>query len=75
MIVDVKLGLGSGIAAVEAVIRGEPEPIPHVYIGGDFSEVLASRPGAVAIRKPFREPDLVLAMRRTLKARTAQRWR
>jgi CheY-like chemotaxis protein len=69
MIVDVKLGLGSGIAAVEAIIRGEPAPIPHVYISGDVSEVLAVRPGAVAIQKPFREPDLVLAMRRALAVR------
>jgi len=66
MIVDVVLGLGSGVAAVEAMIRDKPTPIPHVFISGDISTVLAARPGAVAIQKPFRERDLVLAMRRAL---------
>jgi DNA-binding NtrC family response regulator len=66
MIVYVTLGVGCGIAAVEAIIRAQPAPIPHVFISGDISKVMAIKPGAVAIQKPFREPDLVLAMRRAL---------
>jgi len=64
MIVDVKLGVGSGVAAVEAITRDERAPTPHVFISGDISTVAAVRPGAVAIQKPFRGPDLVRAMRR-----------
>jgi CheY-like chemotaxis protein len=66
MIVDVKLGVGSGIAAVEAITRDERAAIPHVFISADITGVLAVRPDAVAIRKPFREPELVLAMRHAL---------
>ncbi len=68
MIVDAWLIDGSGIAAVEEIIRAGP--IPHVFVTGDTSKVQALRPGAVAIQKPFRESDLARAMQRALAAPT-----
>jgi len=70
MIVDVKLGAGSGVAAVEAITRHERAPTPHVFISADISTVAADRPDAVAIQKPFRESDLVRAMRRAVEGLT-----
>jgi CheY-like chemotaxis protein len=71
MIVDVKLGVGSGVAAVEAITRDKRAAIPHVFISGDIISLLAVRPGAVALQKPFREPELVLAMRHALERQAA----
>ncbi len=64
MIVDVRLGNGSGIAAVEE-IRFKA-PIPHVFISGDISRVKALRPDAVMLQKPFRQSDLARAVERAL---------
>jgi two-component system, response regulator PdtaR len=66
MIVDVGLGEGSGVSAVEAILRSGP--IPHVFMSGDDSRVRLLRPGAVTLRKPFRERDLFRAIHRALKA-------
>ncbi|HWK47997.1 MAG TPA: response regulator [Stellaceae bacterium] len=64
MIVDAQLRGGSGVAAVEQILR--TMPIPHVFMSGAGIE--ASRPGAVVILKPFREVDLVRAIQRALDA-------
>jgi CheY-like chemotaxis protein len=66
MIVDARLRSGSGIAAVEEIHRAGP--LPHLFVTGDVSGVLAKCPEAVIIQKPFRESDLVLAMERALSA-------
>jgi two-component system, response regulator PdtaR len=42
-----------------------------VFISGNISWVQALRPSAVAIRKPFRESDLVRAIHRALGAAAA----
>ena len=60
MIVDVQLSNGSGISAVEEILR--TRAIPYVFVSGDISRVQASRPGAVLMRKPYRESDLVQAI-------------
>jgi DNA-binding response OmpR family regulator len=60
LIVDVRLGDGSGISAVEEICR--TEPIPHLFVSGDTSGVKALRPDAVVIQKPFRESDLARAI-------------
>jgi CheY-like chemotaxis protein len=66
MIVDARLRDGSGVAAVEKILkRGF---IPHVFVSGETSSVRALRPGAVVIQKPFREPDLARAIQRALGA-------
>jgi two-component system, response regulator PdtaR len=64
MIVDVRLGDGSGLAAVEEILR--TGPVPHLFVSGDTSRVRALRPGAVVIQKPFREADLARAIQCTL---------
>lgn len=69
-IVDARLADGSGVHAVDAMLR--LGPMPHVFVTGDASGVQRSRPGAVVIEKPFREPDLVRAIQRALDAAGAR---
>jgi CheY-like chemotaxis protein len=69
MIVDIRLGEGSGVSAVEKILRAGP--IPHLFASGDISRIKALPPGAVAILKPFREPDLARAIERALGATAA----
>ncbi len=64
MIVDACLGKGSGVSAVEEILR--TGPMPHVFISG--ARFQAGRPGAVVLQKPFHESDLVRAIRRALDA-------
>jgi DNA-binding NtrC family response regulator len=71
MIVDAILEDGSGIVAVEQILCSGF--IPHVFISGDISRVQACRPGAVALQKPFREPDLVRALQHALGVRPSVR--
>ena len=66
MIVDVRLGEGSGVSAVEAILRAEF--VPHIFISGDISGIQARKPDAVAIRKPFSESDLVRAIQHVFRA-------
>ena len=69
MIIDAWLGEGSGIAAVEAILR--TGFIPHAFASGDTIRVKALRPGAVVIEKPFSEKDLERAIQRALGAPAA----
>jgi len=62
MIVDARLGEGSGLSAVEKI--GRTGDVPHFFVSGDASRVRALRPGAVVLQKPFRESDLVRAISR-----------
>src|ERR1700733_6466568 len=64
MIVDVRLGTGSGISAVKKILRAGP--VAHVFVGGDLSEIKAAPPGTVALQKPYHEADLARAIRRAL---------
>jgi CheY-like chemotaxis protein len=66
MIVDVQLGDGSGVAAVEEILRAGP--VSHVFVSGDIAGVQALRPGTVIIQKPYREPDLARAIQRAIGA-------
>lgn len=66
MIVDARLGAGSGVSAVETILRAGP--VPHVFVSGDSSSVHALRPDAVVMQKPFREADLARAIQRALDA-------
>lgn len=66
MIVDARLDEGSGVSAVEEILRGGF--IPHVFVSGETSSIRALMPGAVVIQKPFREPDLFLGIQRALSA-------
>lgn len=62
MIVDAKLGHGSGVNAVETVLR--TRHIPHVYMSG--APVRTGRAGSVVLQKPFVESDVALAIRRAV---------
>ena len=66
MIVDVQLGDGSGVSAVEKILL--IGFVPHVFVSGDTLGVRALRPGAVVIQKPFRESDLTRAIQCALGA-------
>jgi CheY-like chemotaxis protein len=66
MILDARLGDGSGIAAIEQILCAGF--VPHVFVSGDALRVRTLRPGAVVIQKPFRESDLAQAMQRALAA-------
>jgi two-component system, response regulator PdtaR len=55
MIVDEQLLEGSGMSAVERILR--TGPVPCVFISGAH----VRRPGATALQKPFLEADLVRA--------------
>ena len=69
MIIDAWLGEGSGIAAVETILR--TRFIPHAFASGDTLRVKALRPDAVVIEKPFSERDLERAIHRALSATAA----
>jgi len=66
MIVDAGLGRGSGVSAVEEVLR--MGPIAHVFISGDAERVRRRQPDAVVLRKPFREAELIKAIEMALAA-------
>jgi CheY-like chemotaxis protein len=66
MIVDGRLGGGSGVSAVEEILRAGP--LAHVFVSGDAGRIQARRPGAVVLRKPFGEGELVRAIKKALGA-------
>jgi two-component system, response regulator PdtaR len=66
MIVDARLGDGSGVSAVERILR--TGFVPHLFISGNISRVKALRPAAVVLEKPFREGELTRAIQRALDA-------
>ncbi|WP_457797238.1 response regulator [Methylocystis sp. S23] len=64
MIIDAGLREGSGVSAAEKACAAGF--IPHFFMSGDISRVKVLRPGAIAVQKPFREADLVHAIRLAL---------
>ena|SRR5580704_14429643 len=64
MIVDAVLMEGSGVAAIDEILRSGF--IPHVFISGNAASVRALRPGAIVLQKPFRNPELSNAIQRAL---------
>ena len=66
MIVDARLRDGSGISAVEKILRNGW--VPHVFVSGETSSGQTLRPGAIVIQKPFRDMDLDRAIQRALDA-------
>lgn len=66
MIVDARLRDGSGVSAVEEILR--TGWVPHVFVSGETLSVHALRPGSVVIQKPFRDIDLDRAIQRALDA-------
>src|SRR5687768_16315194 len=66
MIVDARLARGSGISAVDEILRARP--IAHFFLSGDAERVRMQRPDAVVLRKPFRQADLAKAIALALAA-------
>ena len=60
MIVDVGLGEASGIEAVKEILQGGF--VPHVFVTGDTVRGMPFGPETILIQKPFRVPDLELAI-------------
>jgi two-component system, response regulator PdtaR len=66
MIVDAKLGQGSGVSASEEICRAGR--LAHVFVSGDAERVRVRQPDAVVVRKPFRRAELVRAIEIALAA-------
>jgi two-component system, response regulator PdtaR len=66
VIADERLREGSGISAVEEMLR--IRPVPYMFVSGDTLRVMARNPDAVVVQKPFHEADLALAIQRVLDA-------
>jgi CheY-like chemotaxis protein len=64
LVVDAKLDHGSGIHAVQTIMR--MRRIPHFFITGDAALVTAFLPEALIVQKPFHEVDLALAIMRSI---------
>ena len=70
MIVDIKMGEGSGVAAVKEILH--EGFVPHVFATGDLLRNLDLGPDAVLIQKPYRRADLVAAIERAIGGATSQ---
>lgn len=66
MIVDDKLGQGSGVSAVEQILRGGF--VPHVFVSGNTLRDRRLDPRAVVIQKPFTNKVLSRAINQVLGA-------
>ncbi len=64
IIADAQLREGSGISAVDQILSSGY--VPHLFVSGNIRKIIARRPGAIAIEKPFRELELGNAIQRAL---------
>jgi len=69
LIVDAWLGDGSGVIAVDEILRHGF--IPHLFISGNIARVKALRPDAAMLEKPFGEAALARAINHALEAGTS----
>jgi DNA-binding response OmpR family regulator len=68
MLVDARLGDGSGIAAMAEIERNGP--VPHIFMSGE--RLPAGSRGAPTLMKPFSRQQLSGAIRRVLKDKRQQ---
>ncbi|MDP3898814.1 MAG: response regulator [Mesorhizobium sp.] len=69
MIVDARLGEGSGIAAVARIIgKGF---VPHIFVTGDSMRDRPLHPRSIVVQKPFLNADIARAVDRALGAGVA----
>lgn len=61
MIVDANLREGSGISAVEKIVR--EHFVPHIFVSGDRLSDRGLDPRAIVLQKPFLEAELAQAIR------------
>jgi two-component system, response regulator PdtaR len=71
MIVDAGLGRGSGVSAVEEILRAGP--LAHVFVSGDAERVRLRKSDAIVVRKPFRQAELARAIDLALAAASLPR--
>jgi two-component system, response regulator PdtaR len=64
MIVDIRLGSGSGVSAMAEILR--IEFVPHVFMSGDLTEIGLLAPDSVALTKPVRVSELAVALQRVV---------
>lgn len=64
VIADVRLRSGSGIAAVEEILRGGP--VPHIFMSGAPIDVRIRLPDAIVINKPYSQGSLAKSIERAL---------
>jgi DNA-binding response OmpR family regulator len=64
MVVDVGLGEGSGLEAMDEILPAGF--IPHIFMSGNIQRVAALRPGTPVLQKPFDEAQLERAIHRAL---------
>lgn len=69
MIVDSRLRIGSGIAAMRKILS--KRYIPHIYVSGDSLVAEDLDHQAVILRKPFSDDELSAAISRALAAMTS----
>jgi len=66
MIVDVGLGEGSGLVAMDDILANGF--VPHIFMSGNVRRVEAQRPGTPVLQKPFDQDQLERAIRGVLTA-------
>ena len=71
IMVDVALGKGSGIAAMDEILR--TGFVMHFFMSGNVAKVRAQRPDAAVLEKPFQEKQLKCAIEQALETADAQR--
>jgi DNA-binding response OmpR family regulator len=71
MIVDVGLGTGSGIAAMDEILRAGF--VTHLYMSGNVAMFRMLKPNAPVLEKPFYESELEGAISRAIETSEAQR--
>jgi two-component system, response regulator PdtaR len=64
VIADIRLRSGSGIAAVEEILRNGP--VPHILMSGDPMDVKAHLPDAIVIQKPYSQAALAKTVEQAL---------
>ncbi|MBC7637908.1 MAG: hypothetical protein H7251_20170 [Acetobacteraceae bacterium] len=67
MIVDAKLGDGSGVAVMTEILQ--TRFVPHIFMSGNPALLRQQRPDAIFLQKPFDERALLLAMHNALTER------
>jgi CheY-like chemotaxis protein len=60
MIVDAGLRVGSGVGAMQAILK--EQAMPHIFVTGDKRAVVQLAPDSTILEKPFFIPDLVRAI-------------
>jgi CheY-like chemotaxis protein len=66
IIADGRLRSGDGVSAVTEILR--QGPVPHIFVSGDPAGIVARRPNAIVLRKPFRQSAFANAIENAFKA-------